>query len=65
MNRIKRATKEEIEVARIIGKVESGKELTAVELLELLPYAILQDIENMEREFRETGKIKPRRRFRL
>jgi len=65
LNRIKRATKEEIEVARIIGKVESGKELTAVELLELLPYAILQDIENMEREFRETGKIKPRRRFRL
>ena len=54
-----------VELARIVGKAEAGKKLTAKETLMLLPYLIIQDIENMEKEFRETGKIKPRRKLRF
>lgn len=65
MSRVEKATNVDIEVARVVGKAEAGKELTAKETLMLLPYAIIQDVENMMREYEETGKVKPRRRFRF
>lgn len=54
-----------VELAKVIGKAEAGKKLTAKEELMLLPYLIVQDIENMFKEYKETGKIKPRRRLRF
>lgn len=56
-------SKEYIELARIIGKAEAGKKLTARETLILLPYLILKDIDGMLEEFKRDGKIKPRRRL--
>ena len=61
----KKATSSDLEIAKIIGKLEAGKKLTAQETLMILPYAIVEDIENMMKEFRETGNIKPRKRLRL
>lgn len=52
----------DLELARIIGKAEAGKPLSAKEELMLLPYAILEDIDKMYEEFKRDGKIKPRRR---
>ena len=52
-----------VELARILGKLEAGKELSAKELLMILPYVIVQDVEAMLKEFKEQGKIKPRRRL--
>lgn len=52
-----------VELARVVGKAEAGKELTVKETLMLLPYAILEDIDKMHKEFSRDGKIKPRRRL--
>lgn len=54
-----------LELARIVGKVEAGKKLTVQEMLMVLPYLILKDVEDMMEEFKQTGKIKPRRRMRF
>lgn len=54
---------EDIELARMVGKAEAGKPLTAKEVLMLLPYAIVKDIDEMYDEFRRDGKIKLRRRL--
>jgi len=35
----------------------------ALEILEALPDAIVQDIDAMHEEFKRDGKIKPRQRF--
>lgn len=56
-------SRQDLELARIIGKCESGKELSAQELLMILPYTILKDIEDMFEEFKRDGKIKPRSRL--
>lgn len=55
--------KEAVELARIVGKAEVGKKLTARETLALLPYAIVKDVDDMMEEYEKYGKIKPRRRF--
>lgn len=54
-----------VELARVVGKAEAGKELSAKEVLMLLPYAILEDIDKMYEEFKRDDKIKPRRRLRF
>ena len=60
---LEKADEASLEVARIIGKMEAGKKLTAQESLMVLPYLIVEDIENMMKEFKETGKIKRRRKL--
>lgn len=52
-----------LELARIIGKAEAGKKLSAKEVLMLLPYAIVEDMDERIEEFRRYGKIKPRKRL--
>lgn len=54
---------EAVELAKVEGKAEAGKELSAKETLALLPYAILADIDAMFEEYKRDGKIKPRRRL--
>lgn len=34
-----------VELARILGKLEAGKKLTAIETLMLLPYYYIHDVE--------------------
>ena len=55
--------KEAVELAKIVGKAESGKKLTPHETLVLLPYAIVKDVDDMMEEYKKYGKIKPRRRL--
>lgn len=54
-----------VELARIIGKLEAGKKLSALETLKVLPYLIVKDIDDALEEYEKTGKIKPRKRLRL
>ena len=42
-----------VELARIVGKVEAGKKLTAVEVLMLLPYYYLHQAEKRIEEARK------------